>query len=234
MPEMPMKPISLAPLPPDQLDELAAGLDAGWDTPAPAQASPSQPPLSIAPSVDDLDGDWDADDAATAPAPVATRVRAKRPRPSPTQEQAVERPGAAPLRVSKQERREAERQRLAHQAKQKSATKQQRKAERQEEARRASEQRRLEQQAVADRRAAAEPKRAKPATKRADEPAPRRAAKQARREQAERTPQAVSTPAKTAAAPVHAERSGATLLIIIALACAFGASLWFALSRSGH
>ncbi len=228
-----MKPTSLAPLPPEQLDELAAGLDAGWDTPAPAQVSSSQAPLSIPPSVDDLDGDWDADDAPAAPAPVATRVRAKRPRAS-TQEPAVARPGAAPLRVSKQERREAERQRLAHQAKQKSASKQQRKAERQEEARIANEQRRADQRAQAERRAAAEPKRVKPVAKRTEEPTARRAAKQARREQATRAPEAELASVKSAPVVAHAERSSSTFIIIVAIALAFGASLWFALSRSGH
>src|SRR5450432_1543134 len=63
-----------------QLDELAAGLDAGWDTPAPAatQASSSQPPLSIPPgseALDALDADWDtADvDSASLPGPTAAR-----------------------------------------------------------------------------------------------------------------------------------------------------------------
>ena len=228
-----MKPTSLAPLAPEQLDELAAGLDAGWDTPEPPVASASQPPLSVAPSVDDLDGAWDS--AAEAPAPVAPRGRAKRPRPGgSSQEPAVVRPGAAPMRVTKQERREAERQRMAHQAKQKSATKEQRKAERQEAARRASEQRRAEQQAQVERRAAAEAKRVKPAAKRSEEPSPRRAAKQARREQAPRAPEAAPVAVKSVAAPVGPERSATTLAIIVAIALAFGASLWFALSRNAH
>ncbi|MEO8905381.1 MAG: hypothetical protein ABI488_22945 [Polyangiaceae bacterium] len=231
-----MKPISLAPLPPDQLDELAAGLDAGWDTPEPAQAGLSQAPLSTAPSVDDLDREWDSgNEAAAAPVPVAARERAKRVRPSPNPSpERFERPGAAPLRVSKQERREAERQRLAHQAKQKSASKQQRKTARQEEARRASEQRRTEQQAQNERRAAAEPKRPKPVTKRAEEPSPRRASKQARREQTARAPEAVLAPVKTVPAKASSERSGATFAIILAVALAFAASLWFALSRGVH
>lgn len=228
-----MKPTSLAPLAPEQLDELAAGLDAGWDTPVPEAASPSQAPLSTPVRADDLDSDWETDDTEAATAPIATRVRAKRPRPSVTQEPAL-RPGAAPLRVSKQERREAERKRLLHQAKQKSVSKQQRKAARQEEARRAHEQRRAEQQLQAERRAAAEAKRPKPVAKRAEEPSPRRSAKRARREQAVSAPQADLASVKSAALPVRKERSSTTFIIIVALALAFGACLWFALSRTAH
>lgn len=228
-----MKPTSLAPLAPEQLDELAAGLDAGWDTPEPATASASQPPLSTPPSVDALDGDWEAGEAEAAAAPIVTRVRAKRPRPSVNQEPAAAR-GAAPLRVTKQERREAERQRLAHQAKQKSASKQQRKAARQEEARRAHEQRLAEQQAQAERRAAAQANRPKPAAKRVEEPSPRRVAKQARRQQAAHVPEAELAAVKSAPPAARNERSATTFVIIVALALAFGASLWFALSRSAH
>ena len=137
-----------------QLDELAASLDAGWDTPVrpKPKASSSQPPLSIPPSSEALDADWDVDSsiarALTTAKPRASRQRPSQQRPS-QQRPSQARPGAAPLKVTKQERREAERKRQAHQAQQKSAAKLQRKAERQEEARRASEERRAEQQALA-------------------------------------------------------------------------------------
>jgi hypothetical protein len=232
----------------EPLDDLAAGLDAGWDTPAPveAQASPSQAPLSTPPgeALDALDADWDLADSASASLPSGTPSRAKRrgrkPRPSAAQPVQL-RPGAAPLRVTKQERREAERKRLAHQAQQKSANKQQRKAERQEEARRASEQRRAQQLAQVERQASLSPPRAK-AVKRAEEPSapsPKRVAKQARREQSPR-PAPSSAPAKSSPVksvfPVMAAESGVKkLLPLVAIAIVVGGTLCFALLRAaGH
>jgi hypothetical protein len=228
-----------------QLDELAAGLDAGWDTPAPAatQASSSQPPLSIPPSgeaLDALDADWDTadSDSASPLAPTALRAqaRARKPRPIAAQPTPV-RTGAAPLRVTKQERREAERKRLAHQAQQKSANKQQRKLERQEEARRANDRRRAEQQAEAQRRAeqSSSSKRSKPvkAERESSTPSPKVIAKKARRQQPSRV-----TPAEAPASgrPVLANESGIKKLIpLVVIAVIVGGTLCFALLRAaGH
>jgi hypothetical protein len=224
-----------------QLDELAAGLDAGWDTPAPAQtqASSSQPPLSIPPSgeaLDALDADWDVDSSDSAPAPMAGKPRATRQRPKaarPSQQRATQaRPGVAPLKVTKQERREAERKRQAHQAQQRSAAKLQRKAERQEEARRASEERRAEQQALAARQSSS-PKRAG-TTKSSGEPSAspnRHVAKQARRQNARLTPS--EAPAKVAP-PVVLDRGAKKLIPIVAIAVVVGATLCFALLRAHY
>src|SRR3954470_588369 len=147
---------------PAQLDELAAGLDAGWDE-EPAEAATSQPPLSASqpphsapPSLDALDADWGASEENEEDAGDSNPTSAQIPR------------GPAPLRGSKRERREIERQRRAHQAQQNSASKKQRKAERLALARQASEQLRLaEQQALAER----QKRQAKPARKR-EKPAP--------------------------------------------------------------
>jgi hypothetical protein len=221
-----------------QLDELAAGLDAGWDTPAPAQtqASPSQPPLSIPPSSEALDADWDVDSSDSAPAPVAAKPPAGRKRPNatrPSQQHATQtRPSVAPLKVTKQERREAERKRQAHQAQQRSAAKLQRKTERQEEARRASEERRAEQQAQAARQSSS-PKRAK-ASNGSGAPtasSPKRVAKQARKQNARLTPSEV--PAKVAA-PVVLDRGAKKLIPIVAIAVVVGATLCFALLRAHY
>lgn len=226
-----------------QLDELAAGLDAGWDTPAPApaqtQASSSQPPLSIPPSaeeLDALDADWDTEgsdtSAATEPARARGASRPRRPNAQPVASQT--RPGVAPLSVSKQERRAAERQRVAHQAKQKSSAKQQRKAERQEEARRASELRRAEQQAQAERRAAASAK-VKPAkaSRAPSEPSRKRIAKQTRR--APGTESELPAPlTKRAASPVVVHEGGVKKLIpLVVIAVVVAATMCFALLRSG-
>ncbi|HEY3667182.1 MAG TPA: hypothetical protein VGL19_14330 [Polyangiaceae bacterium] len=228
-----------------QLDELADGLDAGWDTPAPAevQASPSQAPLSVPPSgavLEALDADWDTAESESSshnsppvtPARSAARA-ARKPRPIAAAPTPL-RPGAAPLRVSKQERREAERKRSAHQAQQKAANKQQRKAERQEEARRASEQRRAEL-AEAARRAeqSAAPKRSA-AAKRSNEPrdaTPKQVAKRARRDSARTTPELAST---DSVRPTIAQESGIKKLIpLIAIALIVGGTLCFALLRAG-
>jgi hypothetical protein len=226
-----------------ELDELAAGLDAGWDTPAPAQTrtSSSQPPLSIPPSgeaLDALDADWDTDSSDSSPAPAATRTRgASRPR-RPNAQAAVRpsqvRSGVAPLSISKQERRDAERKRVAHQAKQKSSAKQQRKAERQEEARRASELRRAEQHAQAERRAA-ESAKVKPAkaSRAPSEPSPKRIAKQTRRAQG--TESELPAPRTLrAASPVVVHEGGVKKLIpLVVIAVVVAATLCFALLRSG-
>jgi hypothetical protein len=220
-----------------QLDELAAGLDAGWDTPAPAQTqtSSSQPPLSIPPSgeaLDALDADWDVDTSDSAPAPAAAKPRANRQRPNaarPSQQRATQtRPGVAPLKVTKQERREAERKRQAHQAQQKSAAKLQRKAERQEQARRASEERRAEQQKLTARQSSS------PSPKRSVEsstPSPKRVAKQARKQSARLTPS--EAPAKVAP-PVVLDRGAKKLIPIVAIAVVVGATLCFALLRAHY
>ena len=229
-----------------QLDELAAGLDAGWDTPAPTatQASSSQPPLSVPPSseaLDALDADWDTadSDSVSPPAPTAARTQARVRKPRPIAAQPAQaRPGAAPLRVTKQERREAERQRQAHQAKQKSANKQQRKLERQEEARRTNDRRRAEQQAEAERRAeqSPSPKRSKPAKAEREPrtPSPKLVAKKARRQQASRaTPPAAPA---SSSRPVVVNESGIKKLIpLVAISVIVGGTLCFALLRAaGH
>jgi hypothetical protein len=222
-----------------QLDELAAGLDAGWDTPEPAatEVSPSQSPLSIPPSgeLDALDAEWDTD---SSPAPAATRARgASRPR-RPSTQAAVRpsqaRPGVAPLRISKQERRDAERKRVADQAKQKSSAKQQRKAERQEEARRASELRHAEQQAQAERRAS-ESSKAKPAkaSRAPSNPSAKRAAKQTRRAKSTESESPAPLTKRTASPVVVHESVAKRLIPLVAIAVVVAATLCFALLRSG-
>ncbi|HEY1535386.1 MAG TPA: hypothetical protein VGF76_15270 [Polyangiaceae bacterium] len=219
-----------------QLEELAAGLDAGWDTPVPAQTqtSSSQPPLSIPPSgeaLDALDADWDVDTSDSAPAPAAAKPRASRQRPS-QQRPSLAHPGTAPLKVTKQERREAERKRQAHQAQQKSAAKLQRKAERQEEARRASEERRAEQQALAARQSSS-PSPKRPAISKSSSESstssPKRIAKQARKQTARLAPS--EAPAKVAP-PVVLDRGAKKLIPIVAIAVVVGATLCFALLRA--
>lgn len=225
-----------------QLDELAAGLDAGWDTPVPAQTqtSSSQPPLSIPPSgeLDALDADWDTEGSDTSAAPEPARARGasrlRRPNAQSVARPSQTRPGVAPLSVSKQERRAAERQRVAHQAKQKSSAKQQRKAERQEEARRASELRRADQQAQAERRAA-ESAKVKPAkaSRAPSEPSPKRIAKQTRRAQGteSESPEPLT---KRATSPVVVHENGVKKLIpLVVIAVVVAATLCFALLRSG-
>jgi colicin import membrane protein len=218
---------------PEQLDELAAGLDAGWDD-EPAETRASQPPLppSSPPNLDALDADWEVDSPVAADAPSALPEAAAR---------------NLPFRASKRERREAERKRLLHQAQQRSASKEQRKAERTAEARLAADRQRAaaEQQAQARQKQAKSRKRAtlkgspksdvaanaKPAT------SPKRDVKRARREQtapvraaAEVAP---STPPKSAARrPAKGEGTLSKLIVPLVLATVFAFSLWFALSRS--
>jgi len=239
---------------PAQLDELAAGLDAGWDE-EPAETLPSQPPRSspLPEALDALDAEWDA---AAKPAPVALsparsaqpRPNAARPspaRPSPTR--AVTPPAtasSAPVRASKQERRDAERKRRAHEAQQKAANKKQRKAERQAEAQRATEQlRAAEQQALAERRARQGVARKRPQPTAESAEAPKRITKRVRREQASRAKPALETlPAKREAtareaaareANVVVEERGAKKLIVpILIALLFAITLGFALSRA--
>ncbi len=70
---------------PAQLDELAAGLDAGWDE-EPAERLPSQSPRSspLPDALDALDADWDV--AAKPATPTATAMgtltRSGQPRPN--------------------------------------------------------------------------------------------------------------------------------------------------------
>ena len=244
---------------PQQLDELAAGLDAGWDE-EPAETSPSQPPLSTPPAeLDALDADWDvaalpaaAPAPSPAPARTAAQARPNQARPSqtrPSPNRAVSAPavvGDAPLRASKQERREAERKRRAHEARQKASNKKERKAERQTEARKATEQLRAsEQQALAERRArvlAPTPARKRPpATSEAAEAQnAKRAAKRERRASAPVGPRPVrsaseSAPVKSQAVGVSERASNKFLIpVLIALAVVFALTLGFALSRSSH
>src|SRR6187549_349990 len=98
-----------------QLDELAAGLDAGWDE-EPAETLPSEPPRSVPlpAALDALDADWDVAAKPTAPsAPAVTPARSGQPRPSttrpsparPSPTRAVTPPvtsASPPLRASKQ------------------------------------------------------------------------------------------------------------------------------------
>ena len=227
---------------PDQLDQLAAGLDAGWDD-EPVQASPSQPPHStpLPESLDALDADWDeaARSPVAAPQPRAAQSRPNQVRPSPTRPsptRAVTPPkvnGAAPLRATKQERREAERKRRAHEAQQKSANKKERKAERQAAARLASEQQRATEQAAEVERRARQ-KAARPRVKpRVEEDGARvepRNAKRARREPVRVAPSVVAV--KREAPPIPAERTLTKLVPIVVIALVLAVSLGFALSRA--
>lgn len=242
-----------------QLDELAAGLDAGWDD-EPAETLPSEPPHSapLPAALDALDAEWDV--AAKPAAPVATPARsaqsrpnAARPspaRPSPTR--AVTPPvtgSTPPVRVSKQERRDAERRRRAHEAQQKAANKKQRKAERQAEAQRASEQQRAaEQQALAERRARQGTARKRPKPKAAEPQAdgtepPKRIAKRVRREQVARAqpapepaaskhPPAAREAALQKPSVIVEERGAKKLIVPFLIAVLFAVTLGFALSRA--
>jgi len=239
---------------PAQLDELAAGLDAGWDD-EPAETSPSQPPRSspLPDALDALDADWDV--AAKPAVPTAPPSRSGQPRPSaarpsparPSPTRAVTppaTPSSPPLRASKQERRDAERKRRAHEAQQKAANKKLRKAERQAEAQRANEQlRKAEQQALAERRArqAGARKRAQPKPEAAD--TAKRTAKRIQREQSARTPPAAETmPAKrepkarganvNQAKAIREERGAKKLIVPLLIALLFAVTLGFALSRA--
>ena len=195
---------------PNQLDELAAGLDAGWDA-EPTENAPSQPPLSAPPPAElaALDADWDdapkpvaaaepiaaepiaAEPIAAKPIaakPVSSRARETKPAAAkPVAVKPVVLSGPPPVFVSKRERREAERTRRAHQAQQTTASKKERKATRQAEARSVAEQlREAEQRAQAERRARKGAGRKRtPATAQATEraQAPKRVKKRERPEQ---------------------------------------------------
>lgn len=226
---------------PAQLDELAAGLDAGWDE-EPARASTSHPPLSPSqapqsqpPSLDALDADWgDSDEPGVSPAERAAGQPSR---------------GPAPLRVSKRERREIERQRRAHQAQQNSASKKQRKAERLAAARQASElQRAAEQKALAER----QQRQPKPARKRpkpsettstkgvvegaAGAATAKRVAKRTRREPAPAprpvTPAQKAPITKSEPKPVVTERGFQKLIVPLLIALLVAVTLGFALSRA--
>src|SRR3954454_3312529 len=97
---------------PAQLDELAAGLDAGWDD-EPAERLPSEPPHSapLPAALDELDAEWDAVPKAAAPVASGPRSGQARPnaarpspaRPSPTRAITPLVTGSAlPARASKQ------------------------------------------------------------------------------------------------------------------------------------
>ncbi len=227
----PSNPITPMPLKNSELlDELAAGLDAGWDTPFPTEAAaiegpPSRGRLSVAPSenpeaLEAVDADWDA--VSQPEQDGKSRARAQPPA----------RPGSGPLRLSKRERREAERKRQAHQAQRKAANKQQRKADRQVEARRASDLLRAQRRAEAEVRASrAAPPVAKAPKVRATEPKPKRAAKPASAQLSPNPPRAVAQ-SKAAPAPVVLDRGAKKLIPLIAIALAVGVSLGFALIRA--
>ncbi len=232
---------------PELLDQLAAGLDAGWDTPStteaePIEGAPSQGRLSVAPSenaqaLDAVDADWDV---------VGQSQHSGKPDARPA-EPSLERFGAAPARVSKQDRRDAERKRQAHQAQRRAANKQERKLERQEEARRASEQLRAQQRAEAEQRAsrAAAAASAKAVEARAPASNPKRLAKQARRQPLASAPRSASvTPGGASVTPGSApvtpgrpaavvlDRGAKKLIPLLAIALAVGVSLGFALLRA--
>jgi hypothetical protein len=232
---------------PAQLDELAAGLDAGWDDDAadePAQASPSQAPHStpLPEALDALDADWDVAAKAATPAAArsaqarATHPRASQARPSPNRALGVTAPaGAAPVLVSKQERREAERKRRAHEAQQRAANKKERKAERQAEARKASEhQRAAEQQALAERRARPASARQRRPVSSEDKGA--QSAKRAAKRERRAAPLEREVPSPTKAQPTVAVTTKGNspkflVPLFVVLAAVFAVSLGFALSR---
>jgi len=234
---------------PAQLDELAAGLDAGWDD-EPQGSLPSEPPHSapLPASLDALDAEWDV--AAKPVAPAATPARSGQARPSaarpsparPSPTRAVTpavTSSSPPLRASKQERRAAERKRRAHEAQQKAANKKQRKAERQAEAQRASEeQRAAEQQALAERRARQGVARKRPppkvtSPKAESTEATKRTAKRVRREQATplRSAPEIVPSKRESPAPVE-ERGAKKLIVPFLIALLFAVTLGFALSRA--
>lgn len=252
---------------PEQLDELAAGLDAGWDDEpasslrAAESATPitSRPPssLPLPATLEALDADWDV---AGSPSPARPAQRPNAVRPSPARPNATRAVtpalpiGAVPLRATKQERREAERKRRAHEAQQKAANKKQRKADRQAEARRASERAQAaEQELTLERRARPSKPRKRPEVLgEQQEPAqstPRRAAASAKRARRERTAndsRAQGPSAPTSSKPVPQNRAGTQprrtvvveergakkLLIPLLLAIVFALTFYFALSRT--
>ena len=230
------------------LDELADGLDAGWDVPesAPVSLTPHSAPLPAA--LDELDADWDAPVPAAAARSAQARPSAARPsqaRPNPTR--AVTQPaapGSTPLHASKKDRREAERKRRAHEASQKAAQKRQRKAERRAEAVRVAEQARLaEAKASAERQAregdnpSSSPKRAKvkaPKTESERSGNPKRVPKRVRHEHtrnARSIPDADEPQPKPA--PIEPSERGAKKLILpLLIALLVAVTLGFALSRA--
>lgn len=235
---------------PTQLDELAAGLDAGWDE-EPAEASGSEPPLSpsshpphsapLPAALAALDADWgdteSDDDLADSSGTKPAAAGAGAPR------------AAGIARISKRERREAERQRRAHQSQQNSASKKQRKAERLAAARQASEkQRAAEQQARAEHQkrqalAAAERAKKSPPNGPGVEAAAKRVAKRTPREQTAAPRAVTSAPAREIAAsksepkpskPVTVERGLQKLVVPLMIAVLVAVTLGFALSRVQH
>lgn len=237
-----------------ELDELADRLDAGWDTPVQAPVSPTPHSAPLPEELHELDADWDTGLAKSpAPAPAAAPARSAQPRPSaarpsqarPDPTRAVTPPsvpGAAPLRVSKKDRREAERKRRSHEAQQKSLHKKQRKAERREEALRKSEQNRLtELRALAERqareKASAPAKRSKPKAVQAESErasTPQRVPKRVRHEHTPSARSAAVEPAETRKRPpiVATERGVRKLILPLMIAILVAVTLGFALSRA--
>jgi DNA polymerase III gamma/tau subunit len=233
------------------LDALADGLDAGWDAPdeAPVSLTPHSAPLPK--ELAELDADWDTAAKSPAPAQVLPGARSAQPRPNavrpsqarPSPTRAVTpavAPGALPVRVSKKDRRDAERKRRSHEAQQKSLHKKQRKAERREEALRASEQNRLaELERQAQSTQDASPKRAKPSAAKVKAEvervrAPKRVPKRVRHEH---TRSARSEPVeaveKSEPRPVVATERGARKLVLpLLIALLVAVTLGFALSRA--
>jgi hypothetical protein len=249
---------------PDRLDELAAGLDAGWDDEPvasgssipPLEPSASQPPHSspLPKALEALDAAWDVPaaeaNASRAQQQRASQTRPSQARPSPTRAITLPTPvGAAPVRATKQERRDAERKRRAHEAQQRSANKLSRKAERVAEARRQSEQLRAAEQHRRAERATRPPKaRTQPAPRAAAQPdSPARVKEGKRRARRDDSQTAVASPAlgrapaarerqvpasKEAARPVALESGPKKLIIPLLLALLFALTFYFALSRA--
>lgn len=214
------------------LDELADGLDAGWDIPdvAPVSLAAHSTPLPL--ELDQLDAEWD----------VASPVRPSPARPNPTRALVPSaKVLAAPLSVSKKDRRDAERRRRAHEAQQKAAHKKQRKAERRAEALSASEQnRQAEARARAERaareQASVSQKQAK-ASQTKPSGAPGGKLKRARPEpqpSARVAPKAALDQSKPKAATrvVRAERAWQKLILPLMIALLVAVTLGFALSRA--
>ncbi|HTA89333.1 MAG TPA: hypothetical protein VK745_07155 [Polyangiaceae bacterium] len=245
-----------SPLPDsERLDQLADGLDAGWDTEAdpPVSLNPHSAPLPAA--LAELDAEWDVAVPAKSPAPAPAQPRPAQARPSavrpsparPSQTRAITQPlpaGASPVHASKRERRDAERKRRAHEAEQKSASKKQRKAARREEARLASERTRLaEERAQSERRAREEAnlagKRAQaPTSKKADgerQKSPKRVPKRVRHEhvRSARSSATDEVVEKSKPAPVvPLERGAKKLIVPLLIAILVAVTLGFALSRA--
>lgn len=246
---------------PDRLDELAAGLDAGWDdepaavspSSAPSETRASQPPHSspLPEALEALDADWDVAGTAVSPARSqqqrASQTRPSQARPSPTRAVTpAPRMGQAPVRVSKQDLRDAERKRRAHEAQQRTANKQSRKAERLAEARRQSEQLRAKEQLRSEERALRPSKTRTPRDKPKAPPAraaevqtapranegKRRARREGSRVQAPVTQAARQTASAKTVQPLEQERGATKLIIPFLLALVFALTFYFALSRA--